>query len=235
MKELICRDTRNALLYLLSIGIGSLSSITIFHLIPESLDELGPQRTITFISAGYILLLLLSWLVHRSCKNRSHYHHDEPCNHHDPLAGILVNMTASCAHSIQDGLMLGVSFVNGPATGIAALYSTVLHEIPKKLGDYSFLRPRTSLGTTIALLAITVLCTLGSVALVLLLGLRVDETPWLSALLAGGFIYYLWGHMLPDLIHRIREQKVGFLMPLLVGLAGFLGMFSIFEFIYPTH
>lgn len=223
------QNTDYVMLVLLAIGVGSLSSITLFHLLPEAWEDQGFLKTLLFFVLGYAFLFILSWIVHRSCRHR-HYNHDLCCNHHDPLAGIVVNMTASCTHSVQDGLMLGVSFLHGVPAGIVALYSTVFHEIPKKLGDYSFLRARTSLVNTILLLSLSVCATLASAIFVIALGIHVNESHWLTALLAGGFAYYVWGHMLPDLIYRSKEIKISWFIPTISVIVGLLLMLCLVHF-----
>lgn len=222
------------LLVLLAVGTGSLTCIMLLHLFPEAWGDLGPDPALLLFAAGYAILFLIGWLVHRACHHR-HHEHDVACDHYDPLAGIAVNMTASCAHSLQDGLMLGASFLHGAPYGLAALYSTLLHEIPKKLGDYSFLRPRATLPRTLMLLILTAVVTAGTALLIYVAGLSIEEETWLSALLAGGFGYYVWGHMLPDLVHRREELGVRWL-PLIISMAGgFAGMSIIMSLLERGH
>lgn len=211
------------LLWLLAVGLGSLTSITLFHLLPEAWGSAGPDYAILYIILGYVALLGVSGLVHRGCSRR-HHQHTVACDHSDPLAGIAVNMTASCAHSLQDGMMLGVSFLHGLPYGLVALYSTILHEIPKKLGDYSFIRPRTTLLRTIILLLATLLVTAGMATIIYFTGMDVKEMPWVTGSLAGGFAYYVLGHMLPDLLHRVKVLRARRL-PVIIALGtGLIGM-----------
>ncbi len=211
------------LMILLALGAGSLTCIMLVHLFPEAWADLGPGRALLLFGAGYGMLYVIGWLVHRACHHR-HHDHDVACDHYDPLAGIAVNMTASCAHSLQDGLVIGASFLHGAPYGLTALYSTLLHEIPKKLGDYGFLRPRTTLLLTLLLLLLTALITAGTAVLVYSAAFSIEKAAWLSALLAGGFGYYVWGHMLPDLIHRKRKFGAHWLQLLISMAGGFFGM-----------
>lgn len=222
------------LILLLSLGAGSLTGITLLHLVPEVWGHLGALNSIVLFALGYAALYAVGWIVHRACTHRNH-NHDVACDHHDPLAGIAVNMTASCAHSFQDGLMLGASFLHGFPYGLAALYATILHEIPKKAGDFSFLRSRTTLHRTIGLLLFPVGVTLVTALTVYASGFGAEESEWLTGLLAGGFICYVQGHMLPDLLHR-RALHHTPVFPLAVSfLAGFGGTSLMMKFMESHH
>ena len=220
-----------ALLILLALGTGSMTSVTLLHLVPEAMGRLGEARAAFFVLMGYALLYVVGWAVHHACTHP----HDVSCNHHDPRAGIAVNMIASCAHSLQDGLMLGASFLHGSPYGFTALYATLLHEIPKKVGDYAFVRPKTSFIGTIALLLMTALVTAGTAVFIFAIGIHVEELPWLTGLLAGGFAYYVWGHMLPDLLHRVRHTHASRILSAGVCLAGFLGMTLLMQVLIHEH
>ncbi|NMC61859.1 MAG: hypothetical protein GYA55_01685, partial [SAR324 cluster bacterium] len=95
--------------------------------------------------------------------------------------------------------------------------------------------PRLSLWKTVALLALTVFVTLLSAAFVYLIKFQIEETPWFTALLAGAFAYYVCGHMLPDLLNRVRSMPAKKYPAIITGAIGIIGMSLIMRWLDSGH
>lgn len=122
----------NPIQWLIGLAIGGLFGDAVFHLLPESFEELG-QIAGAYVAAGFILFFLLEKLLHWR-----HRHRATQKERIEPI-GVL-NLIADGLHNFIDGVLIAASYLISIPTGYATTVAVILHEIPQELGDYGILR-----------------------------------------------------------------------------------------------
>jgi len=103
-----------------SFAAGSVVGVGIFDLLPESAELNNLKKILPFISIGFGLYFIINnWFslskrTENNCDNKFHNY---------------CNVLALCAHSICDGLMIGLTFKVNPAIGIAVSCGIIFHDL----------------------------------------------------------------------------------------------------------
>ncbi|KAG9510456.1 Zinc transporter ZIP6 [Fragariocoptes setiger] len=134
-------------------------------------------------------------IVQLTDHHHHHHHQHQPSNQ---TSFIYMIVTGDGLHNFFDGLAIGVAFVGSFAGGISTSIAILCHELPHEIGDFAVLIKS---GMTIkrALICNTmssVLCLLGA-TLGVIIG-KID-VGWVSALVAGMFLYIALVDMVPQL------------------------------------
>ena len=163
----------------------------------------GGQGYLWYALGGFTLFFLLENLliihggpetvVHDSHKSGAHAHH-----HVSPRA--MVATLGIGAHSLIDGLIIGVGFHVSPEVGLITTLSVVLHEFPEGIATLSVLyssdAPRRT--ATIYAFAVALATPVGAVASVFVFGSI--AAPVVGAMLAAGagtFLYVAASDLIP--------------------------------------
>lgn len=190
--------------FFVSFAVGALLGDTFIHLLPEIFAAARGRDALPaslMILAGILLFFIVEKLL-RHQHGLLHRHH-----HHDPLARpelAAINLLGDAMHNYIDGLLIGASWLAGPALGISTTLAVLLHEIPQELGDFSILihsglsaRNATLLNLGSAVVAVFGTATavwVGAIARQSTLGILVPLT-------AGGFVYIAAADLIPELQH----------------------------------
>ncbi|MEO8379389.1 MAG: ZIP family metal transporter [Acidobacteriota bacterium] len=191
--------------FFVSFAVGALLGDTFIHLVPEIFAEArggDALRASLVILAGMLLFFIVEKLLrHQHGLLHRHHHHDEPLLRPE-LAG--VNLLGDAMHNYIDGLLIGASWLAGPALGISTTLAVLLHEIPQELGDFAILihsglSVRKAALLNLASAAVAILGTTTAV----LFGAASHESMIrvLVPLTAGGFVYIAAADLIPELQH----------------------------------
>src|SRR3989339_1983536 len=116
------------LINLVALSAGTLLAGAFVHLLPESIEELGPQLPLAltlFSFVGFFIVeKLLRW---RHCHDEAH------CEQH--TMGYM-NLLGDAIHNILDGIVIAGAFMTSTGLGIATTMAIVMHEVPQEIGDF---------------------------------------------------------------------------------------------------
>jgi len=182
---------------LISFAAGTLLGVTLFAIVPESLNYSVAWPVVAAAATGYFLFFFISKHVHHVCPACAASHFDvDATRHFSEIATALI--VALAIHSTTDGLALGIQ-QDAPSTNATkwSLFSALcIHKVPEGLALGSLLigagLPRaTALGWVAAVEATTLIG--GVIGYHFLAGI---STFWLSLIMAhvGGGFFYLATH-----------------------------------------
>lgn len=148
---------------LISFAAGTLLGVTLFAIVPESLNYSVAWPVIAAAATGYFLFFFISKHVHHVCPACAASHFDvDATRHFSEIATALI--VALAIHSATDGLALGIQ-QDAPSTNATkwSLFSALcIHKVPEGLALGSLLigagLPRaTALGWVAAVEATTLI------------------------------------------------------------------------------
>lgn len=172
---------------------GVLLSVSIYHLIPESL-EFEVEIIPLVILASFFMAIIIERFIFKI------HHHSSDAKNSSRSSLIVFGDTL---HNIIDGIAIAASFVISPAAGLGVALATLVHEIPHEMADFAillksgwrrkdvlFVNLLSSLSTTAAAAAFYLF---GGVSGVL--------TPYALGISAGVFLYLGATDMLPEVLN----------------------------------
>jgi zinc transporter ZupT len=205
---------------LISFAAGTLLGVTLFAILPESLDYSGAWPAVGAAATGYVLFYLISKHVHHVCPACAASHFDaDATRHFSDIASAL--MIALAIHSTTDGLALGIQQQAHAmdATKWSLFSALCIHKVPEGLALGSLLigaglRRSAALGWVAAVEATTLV---GGIVGMLWLG-KVS-TFWLGLIMAnvGGGFFYLATHAV--LGEMLKHEKKLVVTSFLLGIA----------------
>ncbi len=214
---------RKALYILVGLAAGTLIGDAAIHLIPESLEAIGDEKTFGFA----LLLGVVVFFVLEKYLRWHHAHHgpeeehleEEKHNHPRHLAPMV--LIADGIHNLVDGAVIAASFLISPVLGVATTIAVFLHEIPQEVADYALL-VHSGLSRTKALVfnfLSALVAFVGAGAVILLDSTFESLEALIAAFTAGAFIYIAASDLIPEL-HKTRDVKRGIaeLCALLLGI-----------------
>jgi len=183
---------------LISLAAGTLLGVTLFAILPESLESSNWWAITAAAATGYALFFFISKFVHHVCPACAASHFDEDTTRHfSEIATALV--VALAIHSTTDGVALGIGPEGAPTAEAAqwSLFSALcIHKVPEGLALGSLLigaglQRANALGWVAAVEATTLL---GGVIGFFFLARA--PTFWLGLIMAhvGGGFFYLAAH-----------------------------------------
>jgi len=181
---------------LVSFACGSLLGGAFFHLLPESVGQLGESAFVWVMVSFLLFFILEKFLYWRHC-------HKEHCEVH---TFTYLNLIGDGLHNFIDGAIIAASFLVNFSLGISTTLAVIFHEIPQEIGDFSILiyggwkrRKALIFNFISALTAI-----IGALAVYFFSKQISDLVPILLSFAAGGFIYIVGVDLIPEL-HKRRE------------------------------
>jgi ZIP family zinc transporter/zinc and cadmium transporter len=136
----LLRLAHKPLCALISFAAGTLLGVTLFAIVPESLDNSSWWAVALAAATGYALFFLISKYVHHVCPACAASHFDEDATRHfSQIATALI--VALAIHSTTDGLALGIGREIHAATAAKwSLYLALcIHKVPEGLALGSLL------------------------------------------------------------------------------------------------
>ena len=210
---------------LISFAAGTLLSVTLFAILPESLNYSGTWLVIAAGGTGYVLLYCISKYVHHVCPACAASHFDaDATRHFSDIATALI--VALAIHSTTDGLALGIQ-QQAPtldATRWSLFSALCIHKVPEGLALGSLLmgaglHRSAALGWVAAVEATTLVG--GVIGYLFLTNV---STFWLGLIMAhvgGGFIYLATHAVLGEML---KHGKKLVLASFAVGMALIAGV-----------
>jgi len=124
---------------LISLGAGTLLGVTIFAILPESLEGLRWWGVLLAMGSGYALFLVVSKYVYHICPACAASHFDEAAAHHfSEIAGAM--MLALAIHCMADGVALAAGHEaeathapGGRALDFSLILAICVHKVPEGL------------------------------------------------------------------------------------------------------
>lgn len=147
---------------LLAFSGSFLLGVTLLHLIPETIEELGHHAGV-LILAGFFLQLLIQRFTHGVEHGHNHFHKHGHHEHSIPLGSILVGLAL---HALMEGVPLGFNY-RTPGTDPSLFLGVTVHKLPEIIIIGSMLssvqgrRPR-AVVLMILFAALTPLASIGS-------------------------------------------------------------------------
>lgn len=203
--------------YAVSFSAGVLIAVSVFHLIPESL-EIGGDEIPLVLLTSFFLAFISEQLVFKI----HHHKHDNKLN---SRTGLII--FGDTVHNALDGMAIALSFIASPVLGLAVSAATFIHEVPHEIADFALLKKagwksRSIVAVNIASGLITTL----SAIVFYTVGTSIQflEAP-LLAVSAGVFLYLGASDLLPEVSAK-RGSKLGWL-PVLLGAAMMVLVFTL--------
>jgi len=204
--------------YLISLAAGIMLGTAVFHLLPEAAEAMGNGTTFSIIfGASFVFFFTLEKLL----LFHHHYHADEndlpvaPENHAEDKTIIRpfvwINLFGGMIHNLIDGVTIAVTFLLNPSLGATTVVATILHEIPREIGDFAVLiHGGLSVKRALLFNLLTGLVSILGAVAVLALGSHLKGyTNWLLPVAAANFLYIALANLLPELSHiRSRSQSL---------------------------
>ena len=214
----------------LGFASGVMLGAAFFHMLPEAVEGAG-FWAFPFLVGGLLALFLLErYVLVHACEEPeagcevhgtgSHSH-----DHGDAVG--LPTFIALSAHTLIDGLALGVSI--GPGLGTTVFVALILHKIPSSISLASILlQEKYTRAQTLGMnLFFSSMVPMGAL-LYLLIRDAVDMkslAPRALAFSAGTFLHLSFADLLPQ-VHRKKDQRLAGSVALLVGV-GFMLLFRL--------
>lgn len=208
----------NIVLLLVSLSAGALLGGALFHLLPESLEELNAATSMTILLFGFILFLVIEKVLHwRHC-------HKGKCEIH---TFAYINLIGDAVHNLIDGLIIAAAFLSNFNLGVITSLAVALHEIPQEIGDFGVLlhsgmKKKKALFLNF-LTATTII--LGGLVGFYLNNYISEYMVYSLPFAAGGFLYISSSDLIPEI--RKEKSKKKWLLNFSVFLIGLSLMYSL--------
>jgi len=126
--------SHKSLCRLISLAAGTLLGVTLFIIIPESIETLSLWSLGASLASGYAVFFLVSRYVFHVCPACAASHFDEAATHRfSEIAAAMI--VALCLHSTLDGLALswGLDTEMAASMDFSILVAICIHKIPEGL------------------------------------------------------------------------------------------------------
>lgn len=129
---LVKKDWAKSLcLYAVPFAAGVLISVSLLHLLPEAVHEIG-QRAFPLA----LFALLGSFLFEEYF---AHLHHHDHHHRSKLKASIPLVLFGDTIHNFIDGVAIAAAYLANPVFGVIVAFASFLHETPHEIGDFGIL------------------------------------------------------------------------------------------------
>lgn len=196
---------------LVALGWGTMLSVSIVHILPESLEE--NSLAIYAFLAGFILIYLIEELLTPHHHDHTHWDHthEDPHEHLDHV--IIVSWIAIFIHTICDGVGIRAGLSISDELGISILTGVAIHQVPVSLSLVSLLKQ--SHFWTKTQIILTLIFALAAPTGYLLSGsiIPTDNILFVSLItaFAGGSLLYVSNVEFLPMIHAQSSRKMKYI------------------------
>ena len=116
---------------LIALGAGSMLSVSLVHILTESLES--HEDAIYMFMGGFLLIYIIEELFtpHHHDHHHGDHTHEDPHEHYDHVA--FISFVAIFLHTIFDGVGIRASYSLSDTLGYTVLASVAIHQIPVSL------------------------------------------------------------------------------------------------------
>jgi zinc and cadmium transporter len=199
---------------LVAFAVGVLLAAAFLQLLPEAVNELGPEAVLATCLAAILALFILEkgalW---------RHAHAHGHGRGHAPIkpAGVMI-LLGDTLHNFVDGVLIAAAFLADPVLGWAVAVGIIAHEVPQEVGDFMILldagytrRRALLLNALVSFAAVA-----GGVLGYFLLAYMQWAVPYVLALAGASFLYIAVADLMPEL-QRHWDVKSGVVQLVLIG------------------
>jgi zinc transporter ZupT len=214
---------------LIALGAGTMFSVSLVHILPETLEE--THYSIYAFIIGFLIIYLLEEIL--TPHSHDHHHHDhsheDPHEHYNHV--VTVAWIAIFIHTLFDGLSIRAGFAMDKTLGLNILSWVAIHQIPVSLSVASMLRESLFTRRTQILLVILfgLAASLGFVVSTPLISHFSPALVACASALAGGSLLYVSNVELLPMIHAQSTKRMKYVTVLLF-ILGVIGM-SLIKFL----
>lgn len=208
---LIKKISHFSLCLLISFAAGALLAVTIFDLIPETLNAVGWIGTALSFLSGYVLFFLLTKYVFHVCPACAASHTEAN------FRAITFSMILALGvHSLMDGLAVYGSVVNQSGMGVSLFAAVASHKIPEGMAlvlvmRQSGWRRTTALGVCVGLELLTTLGG-GFIGFYMTPLVQAFSMGYLFGHIGGGFIFLVIHALLSEAMKRHPRSTLAALL-----------------------
>ncbi len=207
----LSKPSKNTLAFINGIASGIMISITLFDLIPESIEKIKLNFCLFYILIGFALMFLLNILYKECGKNKNHL-----------FKVAFFTSLGLMLHNLPEGIIMGIGFLKSNSMGMKMSVLIFLHDIPEGLAVASSLVAINKSTRKVLLYSlVTALPTLVGVVIGLKFrGITNNIIGLFLALVAGIMLYVVFFEMLKESIELSNSKNVIFsvLTGILLGL-----------------
>ncbi len=210
---------RDQLHLILGFSAGAVVGVALFDLLPEAIElSHGAAVTGLYVALGFFAYLLID----RTIFLHSHDHDDEHAGHaHE--RGVLGASTLS-AHSLLDGIAIGLSYQASPAIGLIVTAAVLTHDFSDGINTVNvILRSGGGWRQAFKWLLIDSLAPIMGILLTLFVSVPLAALGPILAVFAGCFLYLGAADLIPESHHRHPRLMTTF-MTLLGALVIYLAV-----------
>ncbi len=117
--------------YAVPFAAGVLLSVSLLHLLPEAVHEVGER--------GYFYVLIALLLSFFFEEYFAHLHHHEHHKRAELKAAVPLVIFGDTIHNFIDGVAIAAAYLTNPTFGLIVALASFLHETPHEIGDFGIL------------------------------------------------------------------------------------------------
>jgi len=203
---------------LVSYAVGVLLGAAFLNLLPEAVNELGPEDVLATCLGGVLAFFVLEKLAiwrhshfepeggdpaHAHAAGLAHSHGHGHAHARRRISGPMI-VFGDGLHNFVDGVLIAAAFLTDPAIGWGVAIGVIAHEIPQEVGDFMVLlhagysRRRALLLNALSGTA----AVLGGLLGYFFLSDASEIVPYALAFSAASFIYVAVADLIPELHRR---------------------------------
>ncbi len=195
--------------YVNSFAAGTLITIALAHLIPESVEL--TSNALLIVLASFIAFYILETFV--IFHSGSAIHFPDSCARETHNKGPVI-FSGLFLHSLIDGFIIAVGFEVSLELGLFAAAGVILHELPEGITSFALMLRSMSQRTALLLSVAVALATPIGAAIALgpLSGLSESGLGVMMAIAGGSFLYIAASDLVPETHEREVLKNVVFLL-----------------------
>jgi zinc transporter ZupT len=202
---------------LIGLGAGSMLSVSLVHILPESLEQ--TEWAIYAFIAWFLLIYLIEEILTPHNHDHSHgdHHHEDPHEHYDHVA--LVSFIAIFIHTLFDWIGIRAGFGMSENFGYIILLWVWIHQIPVSLGLAALMR-ESKFQKSIQIIFLSLFALAAPIGFfisdMLLSGSSILFTGLATAFAGGSLLYVATADLLP-VIHSQTKKKYATVALFIIG------------------